>query len=109
MSLGAVLTIDGISPVELGLGTFRNSQRPILSSTVDNTVTVPGMHGAYDFGATMGPKSFELECAFITRNHIELQQRVSALAAFCWMETVGQEQWISSSLTNRIVNTRLDT
>lgn len=82
MSLGAVLTIGGVSPKELGLGTFRNSQRPILSSTVDNTVTIPGMHGAYDFGATMGPKQFELECAFITRNHIELQRRVSALAAF---------------------------
>lgn len=82
MSSGAVLTIDGIKPEELGLGTFRNSQRPILSSTVDNTVTVPGMHGAYDFGATMGPRQFELECAFITRNHIELQQRVSTLAAF---------------------------
>lgn len=82
MIFNSVLTIDGIPPSELGLGIFRNSQRPILSSTVDNTVTIPGMHGAYDFGATMGPKQFELECAFITRNHIELQRRVSALAAF---------------------------
>ncbi|PAF31854.1 distal tail protein Dit [Paenibacillus sp. 7516] len=82
MIFNSVLTIDGIPPRELGLGVFRNSQRPILSSTVNNTVTLPGMHGAYDFGATMGPKQFELECAFITRNHIELQQRVSALAAF---------------------------
>ncbi|MCM3208487.1 distal tail protein Dit [Paenibacillus illinoisensis] len=82
MSLGAVLTIGGVSPKELGLGTFRNSQRPILSSTVDNTVTIPGMHGAYDFGAMMGPKQFELECAFMEKNHIELQRRVSAFAAF---------------------------
>ena len=82
MSLGAVLTIGGVSPKELGLGTFRNSQRPILSSTVDNTVTIPGMHGAYDFGATMGPKQFEIECAFMEKNHIELQRRVSAFAAF---------------------------
>ena len=82
MIFNSVLTIDGIPPSELGLGVFRNSQRPILSSTVDNTVTIPGMHGAYDFGATMGPKQFELECAFIEKNHMELQQRASALAAF---------------------------
>jgi len=80
--MDSVLTLDGVTPKELGMGVFRKTQRPILSSTVDNIVTVPGMHGAYDFGATMGPKPFELECAFITRNHIELQQRVSALAAF---------------------------
>lgn len=82
MSNDAVLTIDGVTPRALGLGVFGKTQRPILSSTVDTIVTVPGMHGAYDFGATMGPRQFELECAFIARNHLELQQRVSALAAF---------------------------
>lgn len=82
MSNDAVLTIDGVTPRALGLGVFGKTQRPILSSTVDTIVTVPGMHGAYDFGATMGPRQFELECAFIARNHMELQQRVSALAAF---------------------------
>ncbi|WP_411736101.1 distal tail protein Dit [Paenibacillus sp. M2] len=82
MIFNSVLTIDGILPSKLGLGVFRNTQRPILSSTVDNTVTIPGMHGAYDFGATMGPKQFELECAFIEKNHMELQRRASALAVF---------------------------
>lgn len=82
MSNDSVLTIDGVTPKELGMGVFRKTQRPILSSTVDNVVTVPGMHGAYDFGATMGPRSFELECAFFAKNHTELQQRVSELAAF---------------------------
>lgn len=82
MSNDAVLTIDGVTPRALGLGVFGKTQRPILSSTVDTIVTVPGMHGAYDFGATMGPRQFELECAFFAKNHIELQQRVSALAAF---------------------------
>lgn len=82
MSHDSVLTLDGVTPMSLGMGVFRRTQRPILSSTVDTIVTVPGMHGAYDFGATMGPKQFELECAFFAKNHIELQQRVSALAAF---------------------------
>ncbi len=82
MASDAVLTLDGKTPQELGMGVFGKTQRPILSSTVDNIQTVPGMHGAYDFGATMGPRSFELECAFMARNHIELQSRVSNLAAF---------------------------
>lgn len=82
MSHDSVLTLDGVTPKSLGMGVFRRTQRPILSSTVDTIVTVPGMHGGYDFGATMGPKQFELECAFFAKNHIELQQRVSALAAF---------------------------
>lgn len=82
MALDAVLTLDGKTPRELGMRVLRNTQRPILSSTVDTVVTVPYMHGAYDFGAYMGPKQFELECAFVAKNSMELQQRVSALAAF---------------------------
>lgn len=82
MASDAVLLLDNKTPRELGMGVFRNTQRPILSSTVDTIVTVPGMHGAYDFGATMGPKPFELECAFMTKDYIELQRRVSELAAF---------------------------
>lgn len=82
MASDAVLTLDGKTPRELGMGVFQKTQRPILSATVDNVQTVPGMHGAYDFGATMGPRQFTLECAFIAGNYIELQKRVSNLAAF---------------------------
>lgn len=82
MASDAVLTLDGKTPRELGMGVFQKTQRPILAPTVDNVVTVPYMHGAYDFGATMGPRQFTLECAFITRNYRELQERVSALAGF---------------------------
>lgn len=82
MASDAVLTVDGLTPKELGMGVFRKTQRPILAPTVDNVVTVPHMHGAYDFGATMGPKPFNLECAFMARDYRELQERVSNLAAF---------------------------
>ncbi|MNM67518.1 Phage tail protein [compost metagenome] len=82
MASDAVLTLDGLTPRELGMGVFQKTQRPILSSTVDNSVTLPHMHGAYDFGATMGPKVFTLECAFMARDYRELQERVSTLAAF---------------------------
>jgi phage-related protein len=40
------------------------------------------MHGAYDFGADMGPRPLPLECAFMERNAFQLQRRVSALSAY---------------------------
>lgn len=76
-----VLSLGGKTSLELGLRTFRKSQRPVLPGTVDTTVSIPGMHGAYDFGANLRPRPIELECAFITRNAHELQQRISEFAA----------------------------
>lgn len=81
MSSEVVLSLGGKSPRELGLQTLRKSRRPVLPNTVDTTVSIPGMHGAYDFGADLGPRPIELECAFITRNAYELQQRISDFAA----------------------------
>ncbi|OZQ95851.1 hypothetical protein CA598_08460 [Paenibacillus sp. VTT E-133291] len=78
---GVVAYLGDKRPQELGLQTLRESQRPILPPTVDRTYTVPYMHGAYDFGADMGPRPLPLECAFMERNAYQLQRRVSALAA----------------------------
>lgn len=78
----SVYTIDGVSPETLGLLTFRKSQRPILSQTVDMIETVPYRHGAYDFGATLAPKQFSLEAVFSSTDYQSLQILVSDLAAF---------------------------
>ncbi|MBU5670247.1 phage tail family protein [Paenibacillus sp. MSJ-6] len=69
-------------PSELGMRATRGTQRPVLPPTVDNTVVVPGMHGAWDFGADMGPRPLPLECEFGTRNSFELQRRINTLAAY---------------------------
>jgi len=65
----------------LGLVMLRESQRPILPGTMDKTIHIPGRHGAWDFGAELDARTFELECAFVTKNRVELQQRITALAA----------------------------
>ncbi|MEK4141151.1 distal tail protein Dit [Paenibacillus sp. FSL M7-0547] len=80
--MSVVAYLGDKTPRELGFGTFRKTERPILSSTVDRVATVPYMHGAYDFGADLGPKPFNIECAFVARNSIQLQERVSTLAAY---------------------------
>lgn len=80
--MNSVHLIDGVSPDTLGLLTFRRTQRPILSQTVDVTETVPYRHGAYDFGATLAPRMFELEAVFNSRDYQALQILVSNLAEF---------------------------
>lgn len=67
---------------ELGLIMLRQSQRPVLPGTVDRTMIIAGKHGSWDFGADLQPRLFNLECAFVTNNSAELQQKVSELAAF---------------------------
>lgn len=62
--------------------TLRESQRPALPPTVDRSYSVPFMHGAYDFGADLGPRPLPLECAFNERNPYQLQRRISALAEY---------------------------
>jgi len=74
-------TLGGKTARELGLVMLRESQRPILPGTMDKTMHIPGRHGAWDFGAELDARVFELECAFVTKNRVELQQRITALAA----------------------------
>ena len=74
-------TLGGKTARELGIVMLRESQRPILPGTVDKTMSIPGRHGAWDFGAELDARVFELECAFVTKNPRELQQKIMALAA----------------------------
>ncbi|MFW5438740.1 distal tail protein Dit [Paenibacillus apiarius] len=75
-------SIDGKRSQELGLIMLRATKRPILPSTTDRTLPIPGRAGQWDFGADLGARLFEIECAFNTKNPYELQRRVMELAAF---------------------------
>lgn len=74
--------LDDKSNVDLGFVVRGTSRRPGLPSTVDRTLTIPGRHGQYDFGAELDARSFVLDCAFVTRNATELQQKVIELSRF---------------------------
>lgn len=78
--MSSVKTIGGITPRELGMAVLRQSQRPMLPSTRDRTLMIPGRNGEWDFGADMEPRLLGLECAFAARNSFELQHRVESLA-----------------------------
>lgn len=73
--------LNGRSNAEYGFLVERTSKRPGLPGTVDRTLSIPGRNGVWDFGADLGPLSFSFDCAMISRNPDELQQRIMALAA----------------------------
>ncbi|MBJ9983590.1 phage tail family protein [Bacillus sp. S70] len=65
------LTIDGKHISELNLQLLRDHQNPAAPSTRDNVMTIPGMHGAYDFGASLGVKEFLLPVHLKLKNEYE--------------------------------------
>lgn len=76
----SIYMLGGVKTSEIGLIVTKESQRPILPSTRDYTIAIPGRNGIRDFGADVEGRPFSFECAFIARDHIELQQRVESLA-----------------------------
>lgn len=74
-------TLGGKTAKELGIIMLRSSQRPILPATVDRTLTILGRHGAWDFGADLSARQFELECALIADDIPSREATISALAA----------------------------
>ena len=56
------VTPEGVlSP--LGVMILRDSRHDMLPTTRDNTVSVPGRHGAYDFGSEFNQRNMELHVA----------------------------------------------
>lgn len=78
----AMIWLNGKSNDDFGFIVQRSSRRPALPGTVDRTLAIPGRNGAWDFGADAHVRQFVLECAFLTRDAFDLQQKAAGLAAF---------------------------
>jgi predicted phage tail component-like protein len=75
------MILGGKTFSELGLILLRTTEIPILPSTTDRMVQIPGRAGAYDFGSDIGPRQFNLECAIkATTTRQELVEKARALA-----------------------------
>jgi len=92
--------LDDKSNVDLCFIVRGTSRRPGLPSTVDKTLTIPGRHGQYDFGAELSTRSIVLDCAFITRNATELQQKVMELSSFL-VDSYGRPRALKMRLRER--------
>lgn len=74
--------INGTDFADYGVRVLTGSQHDALPETRDRTITIPGRHGAYDFGADLGVRQFELKCGLIDAlNPVDLQRKIRALAS----------------------------
>jgi len=92
--------LDDKSNVDLGFVVRGTSRRPGLPATVDRTLTIPGRHGQYDFGAELSTRSIVLDCAFVTRNATELQQKVMELSRYL-VDSFGRPRTLKLRLRER--------
>lgn len=92
--------LGGRTAEELGIIMLRSSARPILPSTVDRSVAIPGRNGVRDFGADIGVRQFVLECAFIEKDRFALERRVMALAAHL-VDSYGRPREMELELATR--------
>lgn len=73
--------LGGVPAKELGIIMISSSRRPMLPNTVDRTMAIPGRHGAWDFGADLGPRAFALDCALVEQDAAALQLAVERVAS----------------------------
>lgn len=79
----SLFTLDGRSLDEFGLIAQPGHQHAMLPATVERKLMIPGMHGTYDFGATLAERFFSFPLAFAKElNRVELQQRMRVFSAF---------------------------
>lgn len=78
-----MITLDGKHINEFGLYVRPGEDIAILPTTRDSILTVPGKHGAYDFGAYMEALEIVLPLGFDkTENRAKLQNKIRHFAAF---------------------------
>lgn len=61
---------------DLGFRLLHDHDNPMISGTRDRTISIPGKHGAYDFGADLEPISFMLPFYFSADDVQNAQNRV---------------------------------
>ncbi len=61
-----------------GITVLLDSAEPALPAVRNLSVTVPGRHGAYDFGGYFEPREFTLNCVFPRQSYTELKRQIRA-------------------------------
>jgi phage-related protein len=72
----ASVWIDDVELQSLGIDVRLSSDEPMLPDVRQQSITIPGRHGAYDFGAFFDVRKFELDCVFKRQTHTDLKQQI---------------------------------
>lgn len=67
---------DTLLQRDFGVVVLLNSEEPALPSMRNMGVTVPGRHGAYDFGAYFEPREFTLNIVFPRQDYANLKHNI---------------------------------
>src|SRR5690625_1444195 len=70
--------IDGELLQDEGIAVLLSSEEPALPSMRNISVTVPGRHGVYDFGAYLEPHEFTLNIVFPRQSYSDLKRQIRA-------------------------------
>jgi len=92
------IKIDGVSAATLGFKVMIDTEEPILPSTVDRTLAIPGKRGVYDFGSDVSFRLFEISCA-ILKSGVQLQQTLSSIAK-ALTDNDGNPKWVELTFDN---------
>lgn len=68
--------IDGVGIRGLNLYLLKDHEHPLITGTRDRIITIPGLPGAYDYGADLEPISFNLPIGFIRKGREDIQRTV---------------------------------
>lgn len=72
----ASVWIDDTELQSLGVTVTLDSEEPMLPSFRTSTVTIPGRHGAYDFGGDKDVRNFALNCVFQRQSYTDLKAQI---------------------------------
>lgn len=68
--------IDDTLLQDEGIAVLLNSEEPALPAMRNISVSVPGRHGAYDFGAYFEPREFTLNVVFPRQSYADLKYQI---------------------------------
>lgn len=66
---------DDVEIRDMNVYLLEGHEHPLIAATRDRTTSLPGVPGAYDYGADMDPIPFNLPLGTHGKNRIEVQQR----------------------------------
>lgn len=77
------IKLDGKPLSDFGIELLSPDVHPAAPQTRDITLEIPGRHGLYHFGSTLGQRNFSFECGIIRElDTATLQQRLRQFVAF---------------------------
>lgn len=80
-----VIKLDGKSLCEFGLMLEPGHTHP-STEVINNTISIPGRVGSWDFGSEIGDRSFSFPLGIIEPNKFEMQRKIRAFVTFLFNE-----------------------